>query len=42
LASPLALILPSTAAQEEHIREHGGDKDFDKGDVKTSHQIVLP
>ncbi len=34
-ASPLALILAGRAAREEHIRKHGGDKDFDKGIVNA-------
>jgi hypothetical protein len=31
--TPLALILKGRAAQEEHIREHGGDEGFDKGGI---------
>ncbi len=30
MASPLTLILAGRAAQEEHIREHGGDEGFDE------------
>jgi hypothetical protein len=35
LASPLALILAGRVAQEEHIREHCGNKVFDKGNVNA-------
>jgi hypothetical protein len=35
LASSLALILAGRAAQEEHIRKHGGDKGFNKGIVNA-------
>jgi hypothetical protein len=35
-ASPLALILAGRVAQAEHIREHGGDKGFDK-EIANNH-----
>jgi hypothetical protein len=35
LPSPLALILAVRVAQEEHIRKHGRDEDFDEGDINT-------